>query len=294
MTRKMHEHEIPSDEALVRRLLAAQFPEWADLSIARFESAGTVNALYRLGDDLVVRMPRTDWAKGALDRQRRWLPQIAPQLPVEVPLPLATGRPAGGFPREWAVYPWIEGENQVENRLADPAALARDLASFIRALHAVDFPGGHAARRGTLPGWNEQVQASLEALAGVIDTAAAAAAWESVLRTPEWSASPVWIHGDVMPGNLLVRDGQLRAVIDWEAFGLGDPATDLAVAWNLLPAGAREVLRTELDVDEDTWARARGWALCTGLAALPYYKETNPLFAENGRYRIEEVLADLA
>ena len=128
----------------------------------------------------------------------------------------------------------------------------------------------------------------------MIDTDAARAAWEISLTAPEWPGPPVWIHGDVMPGNLLVRDGRLSAVIDWEAFGTGDPATDLMVAWNLLPADARPVFRAELEVDDDTWARGRGWALWTGLLALPYYKETNPLFAENARYRIGEVLADVS
>ena len=288
----MHEHEIPSDAALVRRLLAAQFPQWADLPIERIETTGTVNALYRLGDDLVVRLPRTDWSEGAIDRQLRWLPHIASQLPVEVPLPLAKGSPGEGFPKHWGVYPWLEGENPVEGQVDRPDQLAHELVRFLRALHAIDLPGGPTARRGTLPGWDESVRAALEDLDGVVDTEAATVAWESALDTPVWPGPPVLIHGDVMPANLLLRSGRLAAVIDWEPFGLGDPATDLAVAWNLLPAGARDLFRAGIDADDDTWARGRGWALCTGLVALPYYKETNPVFAENARYRIGEVLAD--
>ena len=292
---KMHEQEIVSDEAQVRRLLASQFPEWAELPIARIETTGTVNALYRLGDDLVARLPRTDWAKGAIDRQLGWLPHIAPAVRVEVPMPLAKGVPGEGFPSAWGVYPWLEGENPVENQLSDAEGMAKDLAGFIRALHALDLPGGPPAGRGaTLKRWDKPARAALVELEGVIDTDAARAAWEISLTAPEWPGPPVWIHGDVMPGNLLVRDGRLSAVIDWEAFGTGDPATDLMVAWNLLPAEARAVFRAELEVDDDTWARGRGWALWTGLLALPYYKETNPIFAENARYRIGEVLADVS
>ena len=292
---KMHEQEIVSDEAQVSRLLASQFPEWAELPIARIETTGTVNALYRLGDDLVARLPRTDWAKGAIDRQLGWLPHIAPAVRVEVPMPLAKGVPGEGFPSAWGVYPWLEGENPVENQLSDAEGMAKDLAGFIRALHALDLPGGPPAGRGaTLKRWDEPARAALVELEGVIDTDAARAAWEISLTAPEWPGPPAWIHGDVMPGNLLVRDGRLSAVIDWEAFGTGDPATDLMVAWNLLPAEARAVFRAELEVDDDTWARGRRWALWTGLLALPYYKETNPIFAENARYRIGEVLADVS
>jgi len=290
----MHEHEIPSDAGLVRRLLGAQFPEWAELPIERVESTGTVNALYRLGDDLVVRLPRTDWAGGAIDRQLRWLPDIASQLPVEVPLPLAKGSPGEGFPKEWGVYPWLEGENPVEGRLQQPDELAHELVHFLRALHAIDLSDGPTARRGTLPDWDESVRDALKALERVVDTEAATTAWESALATPVWPHPPVLIHGDVMPANLLLRNGRLAAVIDWEPFGLGDPATDLAVAWNLLPARSRDLFRAGVDADDDTWARGGGWALCTGLVALPYYKETNPVFAENARYRIGEVLADFS
>ena len=295
MNRKMHADEVETSVCLVRRLLAAQFPEWTALPIERVVSTGTVNALYRLGDDLVVRLPRTGWAVGAVDRGLRWLPKIAPLLPVEIPVPLAKGAPAEGYPSEWGIYPWLEGENPVEGRIADPRSLAKDLMRFIQALHAVDLPGGPPAGRGaTLTRFDEPVRAALVELEGVIDTEAATAAWEVSLRTPEWPGPPVWIHGDVMPGNLLVQGGRLTGVIDWEASGTGDPATDLMVAWNLLPAGARKLFRGELGVDDATWARGRGWALWTGLVALPYYKETNPLFAENAHYRIGEVLADHA
>ncbi|MGB2876148.1 MAG: aminoglycoside phosphotransferase family protein [Gaiellaceae bacterium] len=291
--RKMHAHEISTDVGLVRRLLAAQFPEWAELPIEHFPSSGTVNALYRLGDDLVVRLARTDWGVGAIDRELRWLPRLAPLLPVEIPVPHAKGRAGEGYPWDWGVYPWLAGEHPAAGAIAEQGSLARDLARFVAALHGVDLANGPPSGRGaSLTRFDEPTRAALPALEGVIDTDAATAAWDEAVSTPEWAGAPVWVHGDLMPGNLLVRGDTLAAVIDWGGVGVGDPACDLAVAWNTLAAGGREVLRTELDVDDATWARGRGWALWTGLVALPYYEQTNPVLAENARYRIGEVLAD--
>jgi aminoglycoside phosphotransferase (APT) family kinase protein len=287
----MHADELHTDVGLVRALLEGQFPHWATLPIERVSSSGTVNALYRLGDDMVVRLPRMDWGIGAVDRELRWLPPLAPLLPVEIPVPLAKGAPAEGYPWEWGIYPWLEGETPA----AGEGSLARDLARFVRALHVVKPADGPPAGRGAaLARWDEPTRAALVELQGIVDTEAAGALWDAALRTPGWSAPPVWIHGDLMPANLLVRDGRLTGVIDWGGFGVGDPAVDLMPAWNMLEAAGREVFRAELDVDDETWTRGRGWALWTGLLALPYYKETNPELAENARYRIGEVLADTA
>ncbi len=190
------------------------------------------------------------------------------------------------------VYPWLEGENPTVDGIADPGSLARDLARFVQALHGVGLEGGPPAGRvASLARWDDPTRAALAALEGVIDTDAATAAWDAALRTPAWSGPLVWVHGDLMPANLLVQGCTLTGVIDWEGLGLGDPACDLMVAWNILPAGARRIFRAELGVDAATWARGRGWALWTGLVALPYYDETNPVLADNARYRIGEVSA---
>jgi aminoglycoside phosphotransferase (APT) family kinase protein len=289
----MHADELHTDVELVQRLLAAQFPQWATLPIKHVSSSGTVNALYRLGRDMVVRLPRMHWGIGAVDRELRWLPELAPVLPVAISVPLAKGTAAEGYPWEWGVYPWLEGENPNAGNVANPNSLVRDLVRFLRALHSVDLAGGPPAGRGSsLARWDEPTRAALVALEGKIDTVAATAAWEAALRTPAWPSAHVWIHGDLMPGNLLVAGGKLVGVIDWGGLGVGDPACDLMVAWNLLGAGARGVFRAELGVDDATWERGRGWALWTGLVALPYYEETNPVLADNARYRIREVLAD--
>jgi aminoglycoside phosphotransferase (APT) family kinase protein len=289
----MHENEVHTDVPLVRRLLAGQFPQWAELPIERVSSAGTSNALYRIGDAMVARLPRIHWAVGSVDKDFDWLPRLAPLLPVAIPVPLAKGTPAEGYPWDWGVYTWLEGENPTADRIAGSRALTGDVVQFVDALHGVDLANGPATHRGaSLEEQDESARAALVALNGMIDTKAAAAAWDEALETPEWSGPPVWIHGDLLPGNLLVGDGRLTGVIDWSLLGIGDPACDMTIAWSLLSAEARNVFRAELDIDDGTWARGRGWALSIALIALPYYKETNPVFADVARHLIREVLAE--
>jgi aminoglycoside phosphotransferase (APT) family kinase protein len=288
---RRHADEVETDAALVRRLLKEQFPEWAELPLDPVSTSGTVNALFRLGDELVVRMPRNrpePWRD--LEHEITWLPRLAPLLPVAVPVPVARGRPAGGYPLEWAVFAWLPGENPVPGE--EPLSLADELARFVRALHAVELEGGPPSFRQSLARMDEFTRQNLVALEGEIDTARAGALWEEALAVPEWPHPPVWIHGDLMAGNLLVEDGRLTAVIDWGGSGTGDPAVDLMMAWKVLTAEAMERLRETLGVDEDTWARGRGWALATALGAQPYYRETFPEFAAAGRHTVLEILEE--
>jgi len=292
---KMHADEVEIDVYLVRRLLAEQFPHWADLPIAPVESAGTDNAIYRLGDDMAVRLPRIHWATGQVDKEQRWLPRLGPLLPVAIPVPLAKGEPAEGYPWSWSVYRWLEGENPAVDHLSDPRLLATDLAEFIAALRRIDPADGPPAGRGVpLARRDADTRTAIEALRGVVDTDAVTAVWEAALRTPEWTGTSVWLHSDLAPGNLLIVDGRLSAVIDFAGVGVGDPAGDLPVAWNLLPAEARNDFRAALQVDDATWARGRGWALSIALIQLPYYHRTNPVLAAGARHTIAEVLADRA
>jgi aminoglycoside phosphotransferase (APT) family kinase protein len=289
----MHVDEVDTDAALVRRLLAAQFPHWADLPIEPVASSGTDNAIYRLGHDMSVRLPRIGWATGQVEKEERWLPKLAPLLPVAVPVVLARGASAERYPWHWSVYGWLDGENPDVDRLTDPGSLATELARFVGALHRIDPTGGPPAGRGVpLEERDAPTRTAIDALEGMIDTAAATAAWERALQAPAWSGPPVWIHGDLSPGNLLSVDGRLSAVIDFGCLGVGDPACDLIVAWNLLPTETRNVFRAALRVDEATWDRARGWALSIALIQLPYYHRTNPSLAAGARYTIGQVLAD--
>jgi len=295
----MHPGERVIDASLVRRLVATQFPQWAGLPVERVPSAGTVNAVYRLGDGMAVRLPRVEWGVGDVARERRWLPFLAPRLPVEIPVVLGEGRPGEGYPWPWSVYRWLDGDTPETGgvpdlaRFADPVRFASDLAGFIGALRRVETDGAPPAYRGgPLTELDAAVRDALGRLGGIIDTGAAAAAWRAALKAPEWSGPPVWVHSDLMPANLLVRDGRLSGVIDFATAGVGDPSCDLTVAWNLLPAKARQVFRAAVGADDASWARGRGRALAIALVQLPYYRETNPVLAANARHTIEQVLTD--
>jgi aminoglycoside phosphotransferase (APT) family kinase protein len=289
----MHVDEVDTDASLVRRLLGAQFPQWADLPIEPVRSAGTDNAIYRLGDDMAVRLPRIHWAIGQVDLEQQWLPMLAPLLPLAIPVPLAKGQPGEGYPWHWAVCPWLEGENVTIERMTNPRQAATDLAGFITALEHIDPTDGPPAERGTpLAKRDSATRAAIGALHGALDTGAVTAAWEAALQAPAWSHPPVWIHGDLQAGNLLAVGGRLSAVIDFGCLGVGDPACDLIGAWSFLSAETRDVFRAALAVDDATWERGRGLALSTALIALPYYQNTNPGIVANSRRKIAEVLAD--
>ncbi len=288
MTR-MHADEVSTDAALVRRLLAGQFPHWAELPIEPVSSFGTDNALYRLGGGMVVRLPRIDWAVGATESDFRWLPLLAPRLHVEIPQPLASGVPAEGYPWPWGVYTWVEGEDARDSAV-DPGELAR----FVVSLRELDLPDGPAAGRGApLRTRDAATRTAISQLEGEIDVQAAIAAWEAALEVPDWPGPPKWVHGDLLAGNLLLRNGRLTGVIDWSGVGVGDPAADLMGAWSLFEAEERDAFRADVAVDDRTWARGRGLALSQGSVALPYYKETNPVLAGIGRRAIANVLASL-
>ncbi|MWA10923.1 aminoglycoside phosphotransferase family protein [Streptomyces sp. BA2] len=292
---KMHAHEADIDARLVRRLLAAQFPDWAHLAVEPVDSNGTVNAIYRLGDDMAVRLPRIEGGVGDVEREVLLLPRLAPSLPVAIPAPMGKGEPGEGYPWPWYVYRWLGGENPVVGGLVEPGLFAADLAAFVTALRGVDPADAPAAyRSGPLAPRDADTRDAISQLRGVIDTDAATAAWDAALRAPRWDGPPVWVHADLQPGNLLTADGRLSAVIDFGCMGHGEPAVDLITAWSLLSADARESFRAALDVDDATWARGRGWALSIALIELPYYRTRNPTIARIARHVIGEVLADHA
>jgi aminoglycoside phosphotransferase (APT) family kinase protein len=287
-----------ADAGLVQRLLAAQFPQWAELPLEPLQSSGTDSALYRLGDDKVVRLPRIQAAAGQVDKENQWLPRLAPLVTLPIPVPLAKGTPGDGFPWSWSVYRWIEGEIATIERIANLRQTATEMAQFIAALHGVDSAGGPAPgqhnsfRDVPLATRDAATRTAISNLRGTLNEVALTAAWDAALNAPVWNRPPVWIHGDLQPGNLLIQRGRLNAVIDFGCLGVGDPACDLIVAWNLFNAESREVLRAALKVDEATWQRGRGWALSVGLIALPYYEHSNPALAAVSRYAVREVLAD--
>ena len=282
----MHEGEVHTDEALVKRLLTAQFPQWADLPILRVRSAGTDNALYRLGQEMVVRLPRIDWAIGQIEKEIHWLPKLAPSLPFAIPVPLVKGKPGEGYPWEWAVYQWLEGEAASPNLIPDLSQMAMDVAHFIKALQRIDITDAplaveHGLRGASLSTRDEDTREAISALKDKLDSKLAIKIWEEALHAPEWDKEPVWFHGDLLPGNLLVKEGRLHAVIDFNGLGAGDPACDLMLVWALFSGESREMFRDALRVDAATWARGRGHALSQAVIFIPYYWNTNPIGVAN-------------
>lgn len=293
----MHAGPDPVDDGLVRRLIAGQFPQWAGLGLERWPSGGTVNAIYRLGEDMVVRLPLVRGSAGDVLMEREWLPRLAAWLPVRIPEVLGSGEPAWGYRWPWSVYRWLAGEHPEPGALSEPVLLAGDLAGFVAAMRSITLPGAPSAYRGgPLASLDAATQAAIRELRGIpqedVDCDAVASVWEGALRAPGWDGRPVWLHADLMPGNLLIDGGRLASVIYFGCMGAGDPACDLFPAWNLLPGDAREVFREALAVDDATWIRGRGRALSQALIALPYYRGTNPAMADNARHVINAVLGE--
>ena len=291
---RMHADELEVDVPLVRRLLAQQFPTWSELPLEPVLQRGTDHAIFRLGDELSVRLPRIAWAVGQPELEQEWLPRLAPHLPLAIPRPVALGRPGCGYPHRWAVHTWLPGEPATAGRLRDPVEAARDLARFITALRGIDTIDAPAAGRGEpLATRDEQTRIWLARLGGAVDATAVTEVWEAALAAPVWDGPPRWVHGDLDSRNLLARDGRLSGLVDFGGLGVGDPACDVSTAWKLFAGESREVFGAELDVDDATWARARGHVVSQALGALAYYTiENNAVLVLEGRRWLGEALAD--
>ena len=298
----IHDDEIRATAGQVRRLVAAQRPQWAGLPVTPLPGAveGTDHVLFRIGGELVARMPKIAGAAGQADSDARWLPALAPRLPARIPVPLHLGEPGAGYPWRWTVVPWIAGSTPP--RLGcDDVPLARDVAAFARALHGADPAGGPVkppgSRGSALRHADDGVRRALPRLAGQddgFDVTAAEAAWDACLAAGGWDRDPVWIHGDLQPGNLITDRGRLAAVIDFGALGLGDPAPDVAAALWTFTGAARDAYREAIGYDDATWRRACGWALAPSLTGIDYYRRTFPRMAEHGRRMVRAVIAELA
>jgi aminoglycoside phosphotransferase (APT) family kinase protein len=291
----MHPDDVDIDASLVGRLVAKQFPQWADLPIRKVRSAGTDNAMYRLGDDMAVRLPRLSRAARTVDTEQRWLPRLSPLLPLAVPVPLGKGVPDDGFPFPWSVCRWLDGENLVDEPGVDLRDAAVRLGRFVTALRRSDATGAPPSfRGGPISAHDGEVRAMIRDLAadGTVDADVATAAWQTAVTAQIWDGPPVWIHADLYPVNLLARHGRLTAVIDFGGLGVGDPACDMLPAWAVLTAGNRDLFRAEAGIDDATWARGRGWGLYLGLGAVHVYRVTNPVLAAIGRHAIAAVIAD--
>jgi aminoglycoside phosphotransferase (APT) family kinase protein len=285
----MHVDEREIDEALVRRLLREQFPEWVDLPLRRVEPSGTVNAIFRLGEKLSLRLARREGPTEPGGKELDWLPSLAPLLPVEVPVPVAQGRPTADYPWFWDVCAWVEGDTVPVEEI-DEIQAARDLAALVRAMQQVDPEGAPPGRGIPLAVRDRDTQYWLARFEG---DPAVRLEWERALAASPWDGPPVWHHGDLDARNWLVREGRIRGVIDWDSMGVGDPACDVMVAWKLHSAAARDAFREALPTDDATWERARGWALSQAVAILAYYTpENNPILFHEAESWLGLVLAE--
>jgi aminoglycoside phosphotransferase (APT) family kinase protein len=285
------------DVSVARRLIDSQFPQWSHLPIAAVEFDGWDNRTFRLGSELTLRLPSGEWYAQQVDKEQRWLPVLGPQLPLPIPTPVARGEPDDGFPYPWSVYRWLDGELASKARIDDLPGFATTLAAFLNALRCVDATGGPAPgehnfyRGGPLSTYEDETLQAIDALGDEIPAEAVKRVWDDALAT-SWDRAPVWLHGDVATGNLLVRDGRLAAVLDFGSSGVGDPACDVVIAWTFLSGETGARFRAELDVDSGTWSRGRGWALWKALISLVGHLEHDSPDAALARRDIEQILAD--
>jgi aminoglycoside phosphotransferase (APT) family kinase protein len=287
------------DVTLARRLIDSQFPQWSELPITAVELDGWDNRTFRLGSELTVRLPSATWYAQQVDKEQHWLPRLAPQLPLPIPTPVARGAPGCGFPYPWSVYRWLDGELAAHARIGDLTAFATTLAGFLNALGRVDAAGGpepgqhNFFRGGPLATYADEAVDAIDTLGIEVRRDAIERVWADAMASA-WEREPVWFHGDVAAGNLLIRDRRLAAVIDFGCSGVGDPACDTVIAWTFLSGPSRDRFRAELDVDPATWSRGRGWGLWKALISLVGHLERDAPEAALARRDIDRILADYA
>ncbi len=287
------------DTALVQALVSAQFPQWANESVSPVPRSGWDNRSFRLGTDLLVRMPSGGGYAAQVHREQLSLSYLGPRLHLETPTPVAMGRPGHAYPWPWSVYRWIPGSAAADSPPHDVEQFAADLADFLNELRSVagDIgppPGPENFYRGAaLSTYDKQFRRSQAELHGQINTATALRTWEAALATA-WKGTPVWVHGDIALGNLLLRKDRLAAVIDFGQVCVGDPACDCTIAWTYFREKERDEFRKRLALDADTWLRGSAWALWKASIVAAGLVETSAIEAQSALQTIDEVLGEAA
>jgi aminoglycoside phosphotransferase (APT) family kinase protein len=290
-------HKININKPLTHQLISSQFPQWAHLPITPVEPGGWDNRTFRLGEQMLMRLPSAAHYADKVQKEQYWLPKLAPLLPLPIPTPVAMGKPTDQYPFPWSIYRWIEGQTASHENISNPNQFAIDLAHFLRSLQRIDITGGPLAgphnfyRGGSLKTYDAETQEALIKLHDKFDTSIAEKIWYRAIAS-KWHNPPVWIHGDIAPTNLLVKDGKLTAVIDFGGLGIGDPACDYAIAWTFFDNESRNTFRTTLGVDDETWNRARAWALWKALITVAQLPGTNSTEQEKSKRVIDEIIAD--
>jgi len=281
--------------SLVTNLIAEQFPQWVHLSIKPIALSGWDNRIFRLGEEMTIRLPSAEEYAPQVQKEQKWLPILAPHLSFPIPEPLAIGQPSMNYPWNWSVYRWIEGESANSLFIDDLQLFASDLAQFLNELYKIDPTGGplagaHNFYRGDSPSvYDAETRSAISQLRGIIDVNAVTSVWERAISS-KLRSNPVWIHGDFSAENILVKDGRLAAVIDFGCMGVGDPACDLVIAWTFLTKESRKIFKSHLCLDPDTWARARGWALWKALITIAPLEDKTCSEALRKQQMIDEIL----
>lgn len=286
---------LSTDDA--RALVAEQFPSFSSLTISETENPGWDNVTFRLGDEMSLRFPSGPTYATKVAKEHFWLPRLLPHLPFQITKPIALGQPSEHYPWNWSVYDWIDGEIAAISAVNDSSDFASDVAHFLRSLQGLDtlygpLSGHHNGYRGGhLNVYDNQMQRALKGLGSDFDVGLASRLWNSARQT-SWKRAPVWIHGDMSPGNILVRNRRLCGVIDFGALGVGDPACDYVLAWTFFTPQAREDFKKALDPDEDTWLRARAWALWKSSIIVSKMIDSNKIEVAQSFNTLKSVLED--
>lgn len=290
---KMHQDELEITETLVHQLIKHQCPQWAQLNLMRMPSSGTDHALFHLGKKYIVRLPRIHWASNGIEKECFWLEKLAPYLTIPISMPIFCGKPDKNYPWLWSVSQFHHGHNPNFENKNEYNLLAVELAHFLNQLHTIPImKNAPKSRRGvSLIELNEETTRGITALGDAFDTKKLMALWQKICQLPQWHNPPVWVHGDFLPGNIIIKNKKLSAVIDFSDVGIGDPACDLVIAWSLLNKESRNIFRKKLNhIDDITWQRGKGWALSIAAIMFPYYKNTNPTLAKLAFRILNEVV----
>lgn len=290
-------NEIIIDAKLVKNLIDEQFPQWSQLPMRAVKVSGWDNRTFHLGDEMLVRMPSSEDYAWQVEKEQKWLPKLAPHLPLKIPVPLAMGMPSQDYPWNWSIYRWLPGETAAIDPINNLENFAKQLAEFLNTLRRIDTAGGPVAgfhsfyRGGSLKMYDQETRRAIETLKNKIDTKLATTIWETALQS-EWQNAPAWVHGDMSAGNLLVQHGQLSAVIDFGQLAVGDPACDLVVAWTLFKNESRMIFRNTINLDKSTWERACGWVLWKNLIVLAKISNPNNTESKKANEIIKDIFTD--
>ncbi|MFK7974046.1 MAG: aminoglycoside phosphotransferase family protein [Rickettsiaceae bacterium] len=286
------------DSFLVSRLVTRQFPQFKNLPIKAVEPGGWDNRTFRLGNEYLVRLPSNEEYSIQVDKEQKWLPYLAKLLPLEIPEPIELGKADDGYPWQWSIYKWIDGDTAASSRhTIDLNSFAKQLANFLKSLHLMDAsngpnPGIHNFQRGgELSYYDSETRSAITELNTIINPKTAHMIWDEAIST-KWQRPPVWVHGDISAGNLLVKDEVLSAVIDFGMLSVGDPACDLSIAWTFFDKESREVFKSCLELDNDTWLRARGWTLWKALIVTADFSSTNEVEKRNASQVLNTILTE--